>query len=269
MKGCEPLPINKSSILGIKGRALYQSVSTNGTVNHQLRNTLADTRVLLESKNLKEVIPYIIWNDLWNEIGVFGPLRNRPKNTSLSIRFTRGRKIFVDFGYNAGKELSMPHPAIVLHNFSDFLVVIPTNKDDNPNLSKDIQKVVLQVPKDSNIFPQDTMISLHQIRIVAKNRIIRDLGCNVQDYIIPNDTIDHINRGFNMSTPVLSYGTNLKQAIETKITYHYSPDVFHHMLRLETKNQVLELENETLKEEIKQMKEAMSEVAAGNKQKEL
>ncbi|MCP1186495.1 helix-turn-helix domain-containing protein [Paenibacillus sp. 1781tsa1] len=49
---------------------------------------------------------------------------------SNPVRYASGRKVLVDFGYGTDRELLQPHPAIVIGDFKELLVVVPTNSDD-------------------------------------------------------------------------------------------------------------------------------------------
>ncbi|MCQ6281075.1 type II toxin-antitoxin system PemK/MazF family toxin [Bacillus sp. EB600] len=242
------MPINTKRLLQLKTTNPTKIVSQEKDVANQLRYTLNDTSSILDNNLVKEVVPFIFWNDTWNKIGFFGLSKNHPVRAVSGKRYSRGRKVFVDFGLNAGRESSLPHPAIVIHNFKDLVLVAPTTSEDDGLLDKEIEKVIISVPKDGIVFPQDTIIELHQMRCVSKNRIINDLNCNVDQYIVPNDTVDELNK--KMKTTVIPYGANLKQVIEAKLCYHYAPDIFHQNIHLNTVIEQLQKENEKMKKQI-------------------
>ncbi|MBL4952201.1 type II toxin-antitoxin system PemK/MazF family toxin [Neobacillus sp. YIM B02564] len=188
------MPIHATKLLQAKRTNPKKVVLHEQTVSSQLRYTLSDTRNVLEQKTVENVVPYILWNDTWNKIGFFGPDKDHPTTHHAGKRYSRGRKVFVDFGLNAGREASLPHPAIVIQNFKDLVLVAPTTSNDGGALDPSIEKVILSVPGDGVIFPQDTLIELHQMRCVAKNRIINDLKVNVDQYIVPNRVVDTLNQ---------------------------------------------------------------------------
>jgi hypothetical protein len=169
-----------------------------------------------------------------------GPEYDTYKVTNPSgspLRYARGRKVLVDFGYGIDRELIQPHPAIVLGDFQEILVVVPTNTDDGTVFHGDVKKAIIRIPSDNTqpfghqpIFPKNTIINLHQIRHISKNRIQKDLYCNVKDYIVPNNVIDELNR--YLPYPALQYGDHLMQVIMVKLAHLYSPDLLHQIKRL-------------------------------------
>jgi hypothetical protein len=139
--------------------------------------------------------------------------------------------------YGIDRELFKPHPAIVLSDFQEILVVVPTNSDDGTVFHHDIEKAIIRIPSDSTlpfgsrpIFPKNTIINLHQIRHISKNRIRNDLYCNVKDYIVPQNVIKDLNK--YLPYPALIDGDHLMQVIMVKLAHLYSPDLLHQMKRL-------------------------------------
>lgn len=252
------MPINRARIKSHKksGINLKNLVSSDQLLKDQLRFTLSDTRSLLEGKDIESAIPFILWNDTWNKIGIYGSHRDSPIKPEASYRYARGRKVFVDFGVNVGKETSIPHPAIVVYNFAETMIVVPTTSDDGSTFTDEMEDALIRCPADGSIFPNNTIINLHQIRCIAKNRIISDLGCNVDNYILPNTIIDELNKriGFNY----IPYHTNLKICIEMKIAQLYTPEIFHQNIKLKE-----ELEN--LKATVEELQKSMTEAASGYK----
>lgn len=180
------------------------------------------------------------------------------------IRYARGRKVLVDFGYGIDRELFQPHPAIVLDDFGKLLVVVPTNTDDGNVYPSDVKKAIIRIPSDHGrlsgkhpIFPKDTIINLHQIRHVSKNRIQKDLHCNVKNYIVPNDVIDELNR--YLPYPVLQYGDDLMQVLMVKLAHLYSPDLLYQIKRLTDQVNDLTFQLSLLTDQL----ESLKQIAAG------
>jgi len=257
------MPIQKENLLSI--RHLNIPVHKHPQTKTELEHVLQDTQMLMEPLPVKTVIPFILWQDTWNEIGFFGPKRKAPYRNEATLKYSRGRKVFVDLGYNIGDEGSLPHPAIVLRNFKDMMVVVPTTSNENNKilrLEPDIQEMNLVVPADGAIFPNETILQLHQIRIISKNRIIRDLGCNIKDYVPKADWIDQVNAGLKCPG-LIPYGTNLLKVLEMKICAHYAPDVFHQILKLKKRVQELEEKNRTFARQLEELGAPREQIAPG------
>lgn len=103
-----------------------------------------------------------------------------------------------------------------------------------------MEKALIRCPRDKKVFPQNTIVNLHQIRAIAKNRIISDLNCSAEDYILPNKAIDKLNE--NVPEKFLPYGINLKKCIELKLAQLLAPDIFYTMIKLQKENkQMIEI----------------------------
>lgn len=85
--------------------------------------------------------------------------------------------------------------------FNDFLIVAPETSDDGKPFSKDVEKVVIKCPMDGQVFLKDTVVELHQLRCIAKNRVIKDLGVSTKNYVLPNLLVDQLNQGFPRPLP--------------------------------------------------------------------
>ncbi|WP_270166713.1 hypothetical protein [Paenibacillus sp. SYP-B4298] len=220
-----------------------QLTSSDSFILEQLSETLHETEQLVQTFNLGDSIPFLIWNNLLNKHTLNGSKKDTyQKNANgIPIRFARGRKVTIDFGYGIDRELFQPHPAIVLADYQELMAVVPTTSDDGSVFHDEVKKAIIRVPSDAvensasyPIFPRNTVINLHQIRVVSKNRIISDLRCNVKDYRVPDHIIDELNEYFPF--PVLKHKDHLLRAIEMKLAQLLSPDSLHEIKRLQ--NQV-------------------------------
>ncbi len=146
----------------------------------------------------------------------------------------------------------MPHPAFVLYNLPKTVIVVPTSSDDGPELSPPLQKALIKCPRDGQVFPKDTLLNLHQIRAISKNRIISDLKCSAQQYTVPNSSIDDFNN--HIGKNFIDYGIDLKQCIELKLAYLYAPDVFFKMFRYKKELEEFKKENNKLRKVVKKLK---------------
>lgn len=207
------MPVNKDRIRSFESNSVKNVTSKNvDKVNMELLLTLNETTELIQKEKCKDVVPYILWNDFVNRYGTLAP-----KISSNYNRYTWGTKVFVDFGMtNVQTELSYPHPAIVLYNFNNTVIVVPTTTDDKEtSFSDDIEHSIIKVKKDGTIFPNDSIINIHQICAVHKQRILRDLRCNVKNYIMDSTEIDRLNNLEEYC--VFHYNSNLLECMRLKL----------------------------------------------------
>lgn len=233
----------------------------------QLAETLKETEQLVQTYNLKDSIQYLLWNDLLNKHTLKGvnydTYQVSSPTNSNPVRYASGRKVLVDFGYGIDRELFQPHPAIVIGDFKELLVVVPTNSDDGSSFPGDLEKALIRIPTDSHpskkypIFPKDTLINLHQIRHISKNRVKKDLRANVKLYNMPKSNITQLN-GY-LPYPVLNHGDSLHRAIMVQLAQIYSPDVLFEIKRLQDHITTLEAQVEMLTSQLA----TMSQAAAG------
>lgn len=189
------MPIRKGQLIHLLRNHTTPTNLTNTDtfISDQLRFTLNDTKNKFLNEQISDSIGFALWNDTWNNIGIFGPNKDNMVTPQAKDKYPRGQKVFVDLGFNVGKEASMVHPAIIVKNFKEFTIIVTTTSDDSPELGE-LEKMVIHVPKDGTVFPGDDLVELHQIRCIGKNRIIKNLNQNVKDYILPNIQIDNLNK---------------------------------------------------------------------------
>lgn len=257
------MPINRRRLIHLTKNhpTPNNPAHTDNEIKNQLRFTLSDTRRKVENEIISEAIEYTLWNDLWNDIGIFGANKDNMVKNVAHDRQPRGQKVFVNLGYNVGKEASMPHPAIIIKNFKDLAIVVTTTSDDGAELGE-LEDMIIHCPQDGKVFPSDDIIEIHQIRCIGKNRIIRDLNENVKDYILPNPQVDQLNAiinkrlstiGVKLQNPVLSYGTDLRTIIDAMIGFHYAPDTFNLLMKNQSEFENLARENQKLKEKLESL----------------
>jgi mRNA-degrading endonuclease toxin of MazEF toxin-antitoxin module len=263
----EKMPINRRRLLHLKKCHVSPNnpAHTDSYIKNQLSSTLHDTQRKVENVTISEAIEYTLWNDLWNDIGIFGTNKDKMIGDAAKDRYSRGQKVFVNLGYNVGKEASMPHPAIIVKNFRDLAIVVTTTSDDGTNLGE-LEDMVIHCPKDGKVFPNNDIVELHQIRCIGKNRIIRNLNQNVKDYILPDNQVDQLNKiiekrlstiGVKLQNPVLSYGTDLRTIIDIMISFHYAPDTFNDMVMLKSNVEKLEKDKQDLTEKLESLTEEL------------
>jgi hypothetical protein len=208
-----------------------------------LDEVLAGLKTSVSSLNIEDSINFILWYDMYAGHFLFGPEFDQFESPEPS-RFNRGDKVFVEFGHNLDKELSLPHPAIVLYNFKYSIVVAPTLSDDGNVFGPDILPSLIKVPGDGAIFPNDTIINLSQLTTISKNRVLNNQNRNVSNYNVPDYIIDELN----LHMPIkLSYGLDLLTVIDYRLT-----NLLHRPL-LKEYTTLLE-ENVSLKKELEDLK---------------
>ena len=167
-----------------------EPASTILDIEKQTETTLLDTKNLINTVTIEQAIKHILWNGIWNQYGIYGKNRDKPKiyktlkdgkkveKSFYNERYSRGKLLSIDFGTsNIGRELSFTHAGIVLADYVGITVVVPITSQKEYGLSKlssDIQKVVIPIYK--NEYPSigdDSYILVHQIRAVSKNRITK------------------------------------------------------------------------------------------------
>ena len=123
------MPIDKQLLRQLLATEKFKKCADSPDSAAELGSTLSDTESLVQSCQNVQAIPFILWNDFYNSAGILAP-----KSKKKSYRYKWGDKVFVDFGCgNIQTELSFPHPAIVLYNFANTVIVAPTTSDDSPN----------------------------------------------------------------------------------------------------------------------------------------
>ena len=251
------MAIDKNRIKNFENNNAKNVKSKNvDKVNMELLLTLNETTGLIQEEKCKDAVPFILWNDFVNRCGTLSSKINRHYN-----RYTWGSKVFVDFGMtNIQTELSYPHPAILVYNFNNTAIVIPTTTDDKITaFTSDIERAIIKVKSDGIIFPNDSIINVHQICSIHKERIISDLHCNVKSYIVPSQEIDRLNQFEKYR--IFQYGSNLLECIKFKLFSLFDNNFLCQVLEneaydinekinLKKRVEILENENNKLKEHI-------------------
>jgi hypothetical protein len=126
------MPIDETKLLTFQKSNITTPVAKHHYLKSELENVLLDTKNLVEPHTAKKVIPFILWQNVWNEFGFFGSQKDGKRRREATKKYSRGRKVFVDLGYNISHEKSEPHPAIVFVNAGIHLTHQRRNKIDPP-----------------------------------------------------------------------------------------------------------------------------------------
>lgn len=219
------MPVDKNRIHMYRtGKTKFVTAKDVDKVNMELLLTLDETADLVQLSKCKDAVPYILWNDFVNRYGTLAPKTAKSYN-----RYVWGQKVFVDFGmHNIQTELSYPHPAILLYNLANTAIVVPKTTDDKAtSFTRDIEESIIKVKSDGSIFPNDTIINLHQICAVHKERILNDLKCNVKNFIVDEAEIGRLNSYEQFC--FFSKGMNLLDCIRIKITSIFNREYINNM----------------------------------------
>lgn len=171
-----------------------KTAKTSNIIQDELRKLFRETKILVTKQKREDAIKYALWQGLLNQYGIFGNKRNTHKTSFYDKIYKHGDLISIDFGTsNIGVEFSYTHTAIVLKNYTDYIVVIPTTSVKEHRLEnkpKDEQNDTMVITSDDfDGIESDSYIMLYQVRSVSKNRIQKIIG-NIGD----TDLMKRINQ---------------------------------------------------------------------------
>lgn len=164
-----------------------KKAQSSNEIKEEIKNVLEDTKVLLYRQTREDAIKYVLWQGLLNQYGIFGTKRSykrefgKEKICYYNQSYLHGDLVSIDFGTsNVGSEFSFTHTALVMHDYTDYLIVIPITSckegrlENKPN---DEQLSTIIIEKDKFKFIEsDSYILLYQIRSICKNRITKRIG---------------------------------------------------------------------------------------------
>lgn len=208
------------------------------TVLTELNKTFSDSFTNLQDNNLKQIVDFTLWNDFWNKYGIYGKNKKENRNTFSRKRYSRGRLLFIDYGHhNVGLEFSLSHIGIVLKDFGDLLEVLPVTSDKNQTYSRDIENTIIRVKKAQyNQFDDNSILLIHQIQSISKNRIIKDLFKSIKH-------------------------TPLMEEIEEKIYSTYTPYLKSKMTNeFNRLNQIILAKEEEIQNKEKELEDKIKEI---------
>ncbi len=117
----------------------------------------------LRSLSTYEMAHWINYSDRW--------LRNRI-NKSNTIGYKRGTILFVDLGSgNFGHEPSFTHPAIVLAQTKESILIVPCS---SKKYGKGFPEIIDATPNEG--FATNTGIQTNSFRWISKNRVLSVIG---------------------------------------------------------------------------------------------
>ncbi len=240
--------MNNKELLDTAGGSKKHLKCKNLTpIKLELLESMDTTISSIKEKQCKDAIPYIMWNNFVNKNGTLAD-----KSEPEYHRYVWGDKVFVDFGMtNIKTEISYPHPAIVLYNFPNTIIVVPTTSDDKIEPFKDeIEECIIKVKGDGKIFKNDSIINLHQIKAIHKERIINNLRCNVKNFHLSDGEIIRLNSLENYK--FFRNGDNLLDCINMKLNLmtnkeflnnHYMESAYDYNKIYELNKKICELES--------------------------
>lgn len=145
--------------------------------NNNLEKSFQKSLEAVKKQDLFNSLSFYMWNEIWNDYGIYGAKKEHKRNKFAGKNFSRGRLIFIDYGqHNIGREFSYEHIGVVLQDFGNLITVLPVTSDRGQTFDSRIEKSIIRVKsKDYNQFDNDSILLLHQIRSIDKNRIVKDL----------------------------------------------------------------------------------------------
>ena len=206
----------------------------------EIKNVLDDTKIILYRQSREDAIKYILWQGLLNKYGIFGSNRRQHrlfgqnKIDYYSQEYQHGDIVSIDFGTsNIGNEFSFTHTALVLHEFTDFLIVIPITTAKDGRLEKkplDEQESTFVIRKnDFSFIESDSYVLIYQLKSISKNRITKRIGnisgskflCDIDSEVF-NILLDPLSKKFseeitNLNIKISDY-ENIIEEKDAKIT---------------------------------------------------
>ncbi|OEF98949.1 hypothetical protein BHF71_10585 [Vulcanibacillus modesticaldus] len=160
---------------------LNLSLNDNFIINNELDRTINNSNEILKNLPLLDIINFISWNDVWNKYGIYGSKKQEQRNNFSSKSYSRGRLLLIDYGHhNIGLEFSYEHIGVVLKDFGNLILVLPVTSDRGKRYPSKIENTIIRVKSEEyNQFDNDSILLLHQITSIGKNRIIKDLFQNI------------------------------------------------------------------------------------------
>lgn len=247
---------NASNLISILNRLSEEDkkkkVYSSKDIKEEIKKLCNDIKLSLYHQSREDAVKYALWQGLLNQYGIFGTKRNSHRNSFYSEEFKHGDLISIDFGTsNIGKEFSYTHTAIVLKDYTDYIVVIPTTSCKDGRLEHKPQDeqndTLLLTSNDFKKLESESYIMLYQIRSVSKNRIQKIIG--------------HINN------------SELLKKIDYKLLEIYAPKanddfkfVMEENVRMTYKNKELEKVNQKNQKYIEKLEEKLKNI---NKNKDL
>lgn len=153
------------------------SIASFTRMQTDLESSLEKTKEIMLGEEIINSIDFIIGNELWNQYGVYGNDKESDRNEFSSKTYSRWRMLNINYGhYKIGAEFAYDHIGIVLKDYGKVIKVLPVTTDRGKTFSKDIEEAIVRVKSsDYPQFKNDSILLVHQITTVSKNRIKSDL----------------------------------------------------------------------------------------------
>jgi mRNA-degrading endonuclease toxin of MazEF toxin-antitoxin module len=199
----------------------------------EMMKSLGKLAVFLSEAELRRSVPLVLWNEFWLDRTTY------PEN---HVRYRRGRIVYADLGaFNIGSETSYRHPCLILYEGRNWALIAPmTSKKygDPVQLHYDLP---LTYPFDS-----PTTLQLDAIKVIDKRRIL--------GYFFPKHLIEPITdpADFDRLEPIVLDKKDL-DAVDELLGSHYAPSLYKQLLMSRIRQQQLEVENESLRQELQRI----------------
>ncbi|HYK74330.1 MAG TPA: type II toxin-antitoxin system PemK/MazF family toxin [Pseudoneobacillus sp.] len=202
-------------------------------LNDSIDKSLSKTKEIITKQSLLSSSFFLRSSETWNQYGIYGNKKNDKINHWAGKSYSRGKLLFIDYGqYNIGEEFSLEHMGIVIQDFgNDLITVLPVTTDRGQTYHKNIERSIIRVKsKDYSQFEHNSILLIHQIITVSKNRIIKEL--------VKAKTLK---------------GTPLFEEIQERIVSSFAYDTHKGIIELNSKLGEKELEIEKLKSIIQKL----------------
>ncbi|EFX6585657.1 type II toxin-antitoxin system PemK/MazF family toxin (plasmid) [Ureibacillus chungkukjangi] len=191
-------------------------------------------------------------------------LKEKPKH-SLRKAYSKGSILYIDFYGHFGNELTYDHPAIVLAESGNDLIVAPITS--SPSIYNDSLSYHISLPardKDFGNMPNPCTIKLEQLRFISKRRILVPFKSRVSD----NEKLKEIDIALMKLLAEFTFNTYEQTSIgyeELKILAEESQNKLTEVLEiaekldqecieLDQQNEILNTDMEVLKFELEQLR---------------
>lgn len=218
------MSVDINQINDIRSNFLLKETISNDHVDTKniLNTSLENTRNYTLSLKVPSACNWIEWNEFW--------LSDKLNRSRITNSYPRRKLINVNLGNGQiGSEASFVHPAVVLYEESDWLLIAPiTSKKYGKKLD-----LLIDIPPGScKGLNTPSTIQLDHIRAVSKKRIT-----GTRPGTLPLEYMDMIN--------------------ET-LTKKYCPPLYQSYLKLSNENKNLKETNENLLEQIAQLEQQLN-----------
>ena len=176
-----------------------KKVKTEVNLVQYIEEYTNERKEIILNQNIFTACSWLIWSDLL--------IKDKTTNSKASNSYKRRKLIKVELGTdNIGSEASFEHPAVVLYEEWDWLLIAPiTSKKFGKELD-----LLVDIPKGAcSGLPENSTVQLDHIRAISKKRVSETLKGSLPTYYM--DRINEVMLKYYIP-PLYEELTNLKQS---------------------------------------------------------